>query len=181
MAVYDEYIEEVLLTEQQIQQRVAELGAQISADYRDADRLLLVCILRGAVVFLSDLMRHITIPTAIDFMAVSSYGVGARTSTGVVRIMMDLKTNIENKHVLIVEDIIDTGHTLRYITRMLGGRNPASLKVACFLSKPERREAEVPVDYIGFEIPDRYVFGYGLDVDELWRHLPFLAVLRKGK
>ena len=181
MPAYDEYLEEVLIPEEKIQERVAQLGAQVSRDYRGVERLLLVCILRGAVVFLADLMRAITVPTAIDFMAVSSYGVGARISSGAVRILMDLKTNIEGQHVLIVEDIIDTGHTLDYITRALRARNPASLKVCCLLSKPERREVDVPIDYIGFDIPDRYVFGYGLDVDELWRQLPFVGVLRRNK
>ncbi len=181
MLAYEEFLEEVLIPEDAIQKRVAELGAEISRDYEGVDQLLLVCILRGAVVFLADLMRKITVPTAIDFMAVSSYGVGARTSSGVVRILMDLKTNIEGRHVLIVEDIIDTGRTLDYITRVLKERRPASLKVCCLLSKPERREVHVPIDYIGFDIPDRYVFGYGLDVDELWRQLPFVGVLRREK
>lgn len=181
MLAYEEFLEEVLIPEEAIQQRVAELGAEISRDYEGVDQLLLVCILRGAVVFLADLMRKIAVPTAIDFMAVSSYGVGARTSSGVVRILMDLKTNIEGRHVLIVEDIIDTGRTLDYITRVLRERRPASLKVCCLLSKPERREVRVPIDYVGFDIPDRYVFGYGLDVDELWRQLPFVGVLRREK
>jgi len=179
MTTYDEFLEEVLITEEEIRRRVAELGAQISKDYEDVDHLLLVCILRGAVVFLADLMREITIPTAIDFMAVSSYGIGARASSGVVRIVMDLKTNIEGAHVLIVEDIIDSGHTMDYITRALQARNPASLKVCSLLSKPDRRKVDVPIDYVGFDIPDRYVFGYGLDVDELWRQLPFVGVLRR--
>lgn len=181
MLAYEEFLEEVLIPEEAIQQRVAELGAEISRDYEGVDQLLLVCILRGAVVFLADLMRKITVPTAIDFMAVSSYGVGARTSSGVVRILMDLKTNIEGRHVLVVEDIIDTGRTLDYITRVLRERRPASLRVCCLLSKPERREVHVPIDYVGFDIPDRYVFGYGLDVDELWRQLPFVGVLRREK
>ena len=181
MLAYEEFLEEVLIPEEAIQKRVAELGAEISRDYEGVDQLLLVCILRGAVVFLADLMRKITVPTAIDFMAVSSYGVGARTSSGVVRILMDLKTNIEGRHVLVVEDIIDTGRTLDYITRVLRERRPASLKVCCLLSKPERREVHVPIDYVGFDIPDRYVFGYGLDVDELWRQLPFVGVLRREK
>lgn len=181
MLAYEEFLEEVLIPEEAIQQRVAELGAEISRDYEGVDQLLLVCILRGAVVFLADLMRKITVPTAIDFMAVSSYGVGARTSSGVVRILMDLKTNIEGRHVLLVEDIIDTGRTLDYITRVLRERRPASLKVCCLLSKPGRREVHVPIDYVGFDIPDRYVFGYGLDVDELWRQLPFVGVLRREK
>lgn len=181
MPAYQEFLEEVLIPEEAIQKRVAELGAEISRDYEGVDQLLLVCILRGAVVFLADLMRRITVPTAIDFMAVSSYGVGARTSSGVVRILMDLKTNIEGQHVLIVEDIIDTGRTLDYITRVLNERRPASLKVCCLLSKPERREVHVPIDYVGFDIPDRYVFGYGLDVDELWRQLPFVGVLRRER
>jgi len=179
MTTYEEFLEEVLITAEEIRRRVAELGSQISKDYEGVDHLLLVCILRGAVVFLADLMREITIPTAIDFMAVSSYGIGARASSGVVRIVMDLKTNIEDAHVLIVEDIIDSGYTMDYITRALQARNPASLKVCSLLSKRDRREVDVPIDYVGFDIPDRYVFGYGLDVDELWRQLPFVGVLRR--
>ena len=174
-----EDVSEVLLTEEQIQQRIRELAEEISADYRGKD-LLLVCILKGGVLFLTDLMRQLDIPHAIDFMAISSYGAGTESS-GVVRILMDLKTNIEGRHVLIVEDIIDTGRTLDYITRVLRERRPASLKVCCLLSKPERREVHVPIDYVGFDIPDRYVFGYGLDVDELWRQLPFVGVLRREK
>ena len=178
MLAYEEFLEEVLIPEEAIQKRVAELGAEISRDYEGVDQLLLVCILRGAVVFLADLMRKITVPTAIDFMAVSSYGVGARTSSGVVRILMDLNTSIEGKNVLIVEDIVDTGHTLDYILRNLSTRRPASLKVCALLNKPSRRQVDVPIHYVGFDIPNKFVIGYGLDFGEKYRNLPFVGVLK---
>jgi len=168
---------EILITEEELQTRVAELGQEISADYQDKD-LRLVCILRGAVIFLSDLIRHITIPHEIDFMAVSSYG-GTRTeSSGVVRILMDLTTSIEGRNVLIVEDIVDTGLTLSYIIDNLKTRHPASLRVCVLLDKRERREVDVPLDYVGFVIPDKFVVGYGLDYDEKYRNLPFVGVLK---
>ncbi len=173
---YEKYLSEVLISSDRLQARIAELGAQISADYADKD-LLLVCILKGAVLFLVDVMRHLIIPHAIDFMAVSSYGVGVRESTGVVRIQMDLETNITNRHVLIVEDIVDSGRTLDYITRLLSTRQPASLRVCALLDKAERREVPVKLDYVGFEIPDKFVFGYGLDLDERYRNLQFVGVL----
>jgi hypoxanthine phosphoribosyltransferase len=140
----------------------------------------MICVLKGGVMFLTDLMRHIHIPHAIDFMAVSSYGVGARESTGVVRIIMDLATDISDKHVLLVEDIIDSGRTLGYLREVLLARNPASLAICALLDKHERREVDVPLDYVGFEIPNEFVFGYGLDVDELYRNLPFIGVLREA-
>jgi hypoxanthine phosphoribosyltransferase len=160
-----------------LQSRIAELGQQISQDYAGRD-LLLVCILKGGVLFLTDLMRNITIPHAINFMAVSSYGAGSRESTGAVRILMDLETNIEGRNVLLVEDIIDSGHTLAYITRVLRARNPNSLRVCTLLDKFERREVDVRLDYVGFQIPNKFVFGYGLDLDEVYRNLPFIGVVK---
>lgn len=170
-------IERVLIPADVLQRRIAELGAQISRDYAGKD-LVLVCVLKGGVMFLTDLMRHITVPHEIDFMAITSYGIGARQSTGVVRILMDLQTNIEGRHVLIVEDIVDSGRTLDHILRLLWTRNPATLRVCALLDKKARREIHVPLDYVGFEIPNVFVFGYGLDLDEKFRNLPFVAVLR---
>lgn len=171
-----EDVAEVLLTEEQIQQRIRELAEQISADYRGKD-LLLVCILKGGVLFLTDLMRQLDIPHAVDFMAISSYGAGTESS-GVVRILMDLNTSIEGKNVLIVEDIVDTGHTLDYILRNLSTRRPASLKVCALLNKPSRRQVDVPIHYVGFDIPNKFVIGYGLDFGEKYRNLPFVGVLK---
>jgi hypoxanthine phosphoribosyltransferase len=169
---------EVLISEEALCVRVQELGAQISHDYSGQD-LLLLCVLKGGVMFLTDLMKQITIPHSIDFMAISSYGTGVRKSSGVVRILMDLSTDITDRHVLIVEDIIDTGHTLEYLLEMLRTRDPASLRVCCLLDKPSRREVPIQVDYVGFSIPDKYVFGYGLDLDQLYRNLPLIATLRQ--
>lgn len=171
---------EVLITGEVIQQRVADLGAAINLAYAGCQDLLLVCILKGGVMFLTDLMRHITPPHAIEFMAVSSYGAGIRQSSGHVRIDMDLGQDINSRHVLIVEDIIDSGHTLQYIMGQLAARNPASLKVCCLLSKPSRREVEIEIDFLGFEIPDKFVFGYGLDLDEKYRNLPFIGVVKSS-
>jgi len=168
---------EVLVPADRLQARVAELGAQLSRDY-DGQDLLLVCILRGGVMFLTDLMRCLTIPHAIDFMAISSYGIGVRESTGNVRIGLDLQQNIEGRHVLVVEDIVDTGHTIAAVIDMLATRRPASLKICTLLDKSERRQVQVPIDYIGFDIPNKFVFGYGLDVDELFRNLPFIGVVK---
>ncbi len=170
---------EILITEEQLHTRIAELGQAVSADYAGQD-LLLVAILKGSVVFLSDLMRAISIPHQIDFMAVSSYGVGARISSGVVRIVMDLSTSIEGRNVLIVEDIIDTGETLGYITRILRERGPRSLRICTLLNKASRRRVDIPVDYVGFDIPNKFVFGFGLDVDEFQRNLPFVAAMKNG-
>jgi hypoxanthine phosphoribosyltransferase len=170
-------VAEILIGEKELQARIAELGQAISSDYQGKD-LLAVCILRGAVIFLSDLTRHITVPHEIDFMAVSSYG-GTRTeSSGVVRIVMDLKTNIQGRDVLIVEDIVDSGLTLSYIMSNLKTRRPASLRVCVLLNKQERREVDVPLDYVGFDIPDKFVIGYGLDYDEKYRNLSFIGVLK---
>ena len=172
------YVDQILISEEELQSRIAELGKKISENYADKD-LLLVCVLKGGVMFLTDLMKQISIPHSIDFMAVSSYGAGARESSGVVRILMDLSSDIKDRNVLIVEDIIDTGQTLAYILRLLRTRNPASLRVCCLLDKPARREVPIDVDYLGFSIPDKYVFGYGLDLDEYYREVPLIATLKK--
>ena len=166
---------DVMISEEELQARIRELGQQISTDYAGQD-LLLLCILKGGVLFLTDLMRQITIPHEIDFLAVSSYGREVRESTGVVRILKDLDEPIAGRSVLIVEDIIDTGHTLAYITNILNARQPASLKICTLLDKTERRQVEIPIDYVGFPIPDKFVFGYGLDLDEKFRNLPFIGV-----
>jgi hypoxanthine phosphoribosyltransferase len=166
---------EVLVTAEALQARVAELGKEISRDYAGRT-LLLVGVLKGAVFFLSDLMRYIEGPVEIDFMAVASYG-SATDSSGVVRILKDLDAAIEGRDVLIVEDIVDSGLTLQYLLRNLGSRNPRTLEVCALLTKPERRKVELPTRYVGFEIPDRFVVGYGLDYAERHRNLPFVAVL----
>jgi hypoxanthine phosphoribosyltransferase len=166
---------EVLVAADDLQRRVVELGAEISADYAGRT-LLLVGVLKGAVFFLSDLMRFIDIPVEVDFMAVASYG-SATDSSGVVRILKDLDVSIEGRDVLIVEDIVDSGLTLQYLMRNLGSRNPRTLEVCALLTKPERRKVDLPTRYVGFEIPDRFVVGYGLDYAERHRNLPFVAVL----
>ncbi|MDO9546152.1 MAG: hypoxanthine phosphoribosyltransferase [Pelolinea sp.] len=177
MEDYQRFLKEILIDEKQIHQRNAELGKLISQDYKNSNDLLLICILRGAFIFLSDLSRQITIPHAMDFMAISSYGSGSRSSSGVVRINMDLTTNINGKDVLIVEDIIDSGNTLSYVLEMLSTRKPTSLNVCTLLDKFERREVNIPIRYTGFRIPDKFVFGYGLDLDEMYRNLPFIGVV----
>ncbi|HEY7537204.1 MAG TPA: hypoxanthine phosphoribosyltransferase [Gaiellaceae bacterium] len=166
---------EILLDEERIQERVRELGREISIDYAGRE-LLLVGVLKGAVFFMADLMRSITVPCEIDFMAISSYGAST-DSSGVVRILKDLDINIEGRHVLVVEDIIDSGLTLSYLLRNLESREPASLEVCALLTKPERREIEVEVGYVGFEIPNRFVIGYGLDFAERYRNLRYVGVL----
>ena len=174
---YMHYLSEKLIDETTLQARIKELGQQISEDYADVNDLLLICVLKGGVLFLTDLMRSLTVPHHIDFMAVSSYGAAVRESSGAVRIEMDLHTNIANRHLLIVEDIIDSGNTLNYIVRLLEARQPASIKICTLLSKPDRREVDIDVDYIGFEIPNKFVFGYGLDLDDYYRNLPFVGVV----
>jgi hypoxanthine phosphoribosyltransferase len=169
------YIAEILIPSDKLKARVAELGAEIDRDYMGQD-LLLLAVLKGSVLFLSDLMRCITTPHSIDFMATSSYG-NAVESSGVVRILKDLDQAIEGRNVLIVEDIIDTGRTLEYLVRILRARQPKSLEICTLLNKPARREAQVPVKYIGFDIPDKFVLGYGLDFVEKYRNLPYIAVL----
>ncbi len=170
-------IEKVLVTEDEIKARVAQLGAQISGDYEGRD-LLLVSILKGAVVFMADLMREVTIPASIDFMVVSSYGGANTTTTGLVKIIKDLDADLSGKDVLIVEDIMDTGVTLSHLVPMLKMRNPESVKICAILDKPSRRKVEMVPDYIGFEVPDEFVVGYGLDYDEKYRNLPFVGVLK---
>ncbi len=169
-------VAEILISEEQIRQRTHELAQEISRDYESKD-LLLVCVLKGGIVFLVDLMRELTIPHSIDFMATSSYGASTESS-GVVRILKDLDKPIEGRNVLIVEDIIDTGHTLDYLTRILHERAPASLHICTLLNKQERREVDIPIDYVGFNIPNKFVIGYGLDFGEIYRNLPFVGVLK---
>lgn len=171
---YHEFIKEVMIPEEKLHQRIKELGAEISRDY-NGQPLLLICILRGGVMFLTDLIRCITTPVAIEFMAVSSYGRGARQSTGNVRITLDLISDISNCNVLIVEDIIDSGMTLSSVMELLNARHPKSLEVCTLLDKAERREVQVPLRYRGFVIPNEFVFGYGLDIDEYYRNLPFIG------
>jgi hypoxanthine phosphoribosyltransferase len=168
---------EVLVTAEDLKRRVLELGEEISRDYA-ARPLLLIGVLKGAVFFLSDLMRYIDVPVEVDFMAVASYG-SATDSSGVVRILKDLDASIEGRDVLIVEDIVDSGLTLQYLLRNLGSRNPRSLEVCALLTKPERRKVDLPTRYVGFEIPDRFVVGYGLDYAERYRNLPYVAALER--
>ena len=174
----DPQIGEILVQPDDLKQKVRDLGAQISIDYAQRD-LLLVCVLKGAVFFLADLMRAIDIPCEVDFMAVSSYG-SETDSSGVVRILKDLDRPIAGRDVLIVEDIVDSGLTLQYLMRNLGAREPASLEVCALLTKPDRRKVELPTRYVGFEIPDKFAIGYGLDVAERYRNLPYVAALTDG-
>jgi hypoxanthine phosphoribosyltransferase len=169
-------VSEVLIDEDRLRARVAELGEEISADYAGRE-LLLIGVLKGAVFFMADLMRHLTVNCEVDFMAISSYGAST-DSSGVVRILKDLDINIDGRDVLVVEDIIDSGLTLSYLIRNLEAREPASLAVCALLTKPDRREIDVPVRYVGFEIPNRFVIGYGLDFAEHYRNLPYVGVLR---
>jgi hypoxanthine phosphoribosyltransferase len=166
---------EILIDRDALAARVAELGAEVSADYEGRD-LLLIGVLKGAVFFMADLMRHLTVPCEVDFMAISSYG-DATDSSGIVRILKDLDINIEGRDVLVVEDIIDSGLTLSYLIRNLESREPSSLEVCALLTKPSRREIDVPVRYVGFEIPNKFVVGYGLDFAERYRNLPYVGVL----
>ena len=170
-------VAEILITSDELQAKVKSLGEEISAAYAGKEPLLL-SVLKGSVIFLADLMRYITVPHAIDFMAVSSYGA-ATQSSGVVRILKDLDQPITGRDVLIVEDIIDSGHTLAYLRGLLLARDPATLRIVTLLSKPSRREVDVPVDWVGFEIPDKFVIGYGLDYDEYYRDLPYIGVLKE--
>ena len=170
-------IGEVLVSEERIAARIAELGARIAADYGGRP-ITLVSVLKGSLPFMADLMRAIDLPLRIDLMEVSSYGGNSTESSGLVRILKDLSASIEGEDVLIVEDIIDTGLTLNYLIRYLRGKNPASLRICTLLDKPARRLVEIPVDYIGFKIPDQFVVGYGLDYGEVYRNLRFVGVLR---
>ncbi len=175
---HEKYLEEVLIDEATLQARIAELAAQINRDYAGSQNLLLLCILKGGVMFLTDLSRRITVPHVIDFMAASSYNLGARQSSGSVRIDMDLHMDVQNKDVLVVEDIIDSGHTLAFVIKTLQNREPASLKLCALLNKQSRREVDIKAHYIGFDIENKYVFGYGLDLDEQFRNLPFVGVAK---
>jgi len=168
----------VLVSEEAIQNRVTELAAQISKDYEDVDQIFLVGILKGAFIFLADLARQLSVTHSVDFMAISSYG-DATQSTGEVRLMMDLREPIKDKHVVIVEDIVDSGHTLYYLYRVLGEREPASLKT-CALVRKERESMDVPIDYLGFDVPDVWLVGYGLDYADRHRTLPFIAELKES-
>ena len=171
-------IAKVLISERDLQARISALSNEINLAYTDEDRPLLICILKGAFMFLADLTRNLDMKHEVDFMEVSSYGAGT-ASSGVVRILLDLEQNIEGRHVLIVEDIIDSGRTLNYIIRNLQTRRPASLRICTLLSKPSRREIDVEVEWVGFEVPDEFVIGYGLDFAEEYRNLPFIGVLRE--
>ncbi len=173
----DPAIGEVLVSSEDLQRRVTELGAEISSDYEGRD-LVMIGVLKGAVLFIADLMRNLTVPCEVDFMAVSSYG-SATDSSGVVRILKDLEAPIEGRDVLIVEDIIDSGLTLQYLVRNLGARSPGSLEVCALLTKPARRRVELPIRYVGFEIPNRFVIGYGLDYAQRHRNLSYVAVLNE--
>lgn len=180
MQPYKKFLQEILIDQGTLQKRIAELGLEISQDYRGKEPHL-ICILRGGVMFLTDLMRQITVPHTIDFMAISSYGAGTRQSRGQVRLTMDLKDDIHDRHVILVEDIIDSGYTLSSVLELLSVRKPASLKICTLLDKAERREVDVPIDYCGFVIPDKFVFGYGLDLDEYYRDLPFIGIVNLDK
>jgi hypoxanthine phosphoribosyltransferase len=175
----DGVLEGILIPEHDLRARVEELGAQVSRDYAGLDPLL-VAVLKGAVIFVSDLLRAITIPCAIDFMAISSYGSGTESS-GVVRILKDLDAPIAGRHVLVVEDIVDSGLTLSYLVGSLASRGPASLEICALLAKPDRREVDIACRYVGFEIPNRFVVGYGLDADEQFRGLPCVATVDESR
>ena len=175
----DPAIGEVLVKSEDLQRRIGELGAEISRDYRERD-LVMIGVLKGAVLFIADLMRQLTVPCEIDFMAVSSYG-SETDSSGVVRILKDLDSPIEGRDVLIVEDIIDSGLTLQYLLRNLRARNPRSVEVCALLTKPDRRRVELPIRYVGFEIPNRFVIGYGLDYAQRYRNLSYVAVLNEQR
>ena len=177
MRAMDEDILKVLVTEEQLKAKVQELGEQISRDYEGKD-LLLVSILKGSVVFMADIMRAIKVPNAIDFMVVSSYGGANTTTTGLVKIIKDLDSDLTGKEVLIVEDILDTGVTLSKLVPMLEMRHPNSVKICAILDKPNRRKADIHADYLGFQVPDEFVVGYGLDYDEKYRNLPYVGVLK---
>lgn len=176
-AIMQNDIEKVLYSEEILAKRIEELGKEIATDY-EGKELLVVGILKGSNIFMSDLVRKINIPVKLDFMMVSSYG-NATESSGVVKIIKDLENGIKNLHVLIVEDIIDSGLTLNYLKAMLETRNPASVKICTLLDKPARRKAQVPVDYIGFEVPDEFIVGYGIDYAEHYRNLPYIGVLKR--
>ena len=178
---HQKFLKEIRIDEQTLQTRIKELGQQITQEYADEENLLLICILKGGIMFLSDLTRHLDIPHEIDFMAASSYGKGARATSGNVRIDMDITAELEGRPVLIVEDIIDSGYTLRFVMDTLLMRHPSSLKLCTLLNKSSRRVVDIHVDYVGFEIENKFVFGYGLDLDEKYRNLPFIGVVDETK
>ena len=169
-------ISRILISEEELKNKVAEMGRRISQDYQ-GKRLMVVGVLKGSVVFMADLIRHITVPVEMDFMAVSSYGAGVKTS-GVVKILKDLDRLIEGYHVLVVEDILDSGMTLGYLADLLRDRGPASVRIATLLDKPERRQVDIKPDYVGFNVPDEFVVGYGLDYADRYRNLPYVGVLK---
>lgn len=171
-------IKEILVTKESIENRVKELGEKISNDYNSADEIVMIGVLKGANMFLGDLIRQINLPVKIDFIAVSSYGLSTE-STGVVKILKDLDIDIEGKHVIIVEDIIDTGLTLKYISENLKTRNASTIKICTLLDKPARRQCQIPVEYVGFEIPDEFIVGYGIDYAEKYRNLPYVGTLKE--
>lgn len=178
MIDFENEIEKILVSKEQIEIKTRELGELISRDYKGKD-LILIGVLKGCIIFLSDLIRHISIHCTIDFMDVSSYESTSTTSSGIVRIIKDLDDSIEGKHVLIVEDIVDTGTTLKYLINFLKGRKPASIKTVALFNKPSRRTCEIEAEYTGFEIPNEFIIGYGLDFNEKYRNLPFVGVLKK--
>lgn len=177
---YEPYLQEILIDEPTLQARIAELGEQISEDYASVTPLTLICILRGGVVFMTDLMRRLNVPHEIDFLSVAAYGRGVRESSGEVRIDMDLRGQVSGRHLLLVEDIIDSGNTLQFVINFLKARQPASIRLVTLLDKPSRRTVPITVDYVGFQIEDKFVFGYGLDLDEKFRNLPFIGVVKPG-
>jgi hypoxanthine phosphoribosyltransferase len=172
-AIFEQGNGAVQISAQQIQERIHELGAQITKDYR-GQPLHLICVLNGAFIFMADLVRTIDLPLSLDFMSVSSYGAGT-TSSGEVKLVKDLDQSLQGKHILFVEDIVDTGLTINYLLKYLESRGPLSIKVVSLLSKPARRKVEVPIDYLGFEIEDAFVYGYGLDIDHIYRNIPFIT------
>ena len=174
MQDYREFIDEILVDQPSLERRVRELGTQISRDYAGED-LLIVCLLRGGLTFTADLTRQISLPHELDCMSLSSYVTGSYASSGNVRVNLDLMTNIEGRNVLLVEDIVDSGRTLAHVLMMLKTRDPKSIKVCVLLDKKMRREVPVFADYVGFDVPDKYIFGYGIDIDDHFRHLPFIA------
>jgi hypoxanthine phosphoribosyltransferase len=174
-----EFIEKILITQQQLENRVNEMGAQITCDYQDTSQLLLLGILRGSVVFITDLMRRVHLPMTMDFMSVSSYS--GSESTGFIRIEADHKTNIHGWDVILIDDIVDTGYTIQTVLKLLQARQPKSLRVCAMLDKKERHKVDIPLDYVGFEIPDEFVVGYGLDIDEKGRNLPYIASVNLEK
>lgn len=171
-------VERILLSEEQISEKVKEIGAQITKDY-EGEKLLIITILKGSVIFAADLLREIKIPVEIDFMCLSSYGSSSESS-GAVKIVKDLNEPIEGKNVLVIEDILDSGNTLSHLVKLLGTRNPKSIRIATLLDKPDRRIAEVDVAYKGFSIPDEFVIGYGLDYAEKYRNLPYVGILKRS-